>query len=104
MRFYKVDIELNRVCDERDLDYLSINDEYELGTSDTLSIFSSANPSSIWVDQRLMSDNKPLLRILVKNSSEGTEYCIRPLVPTLIGSIILSSIAGNYKYNLIFET
>lgn len=104
MRLYKVDPELNQICDEMDLDENSLAGDYELGSSDELFIFSKFNPSSIWINRRLMSNNSPLLRTNIKIVDDGVEYTIYPLVSILEGSIVLSNPTGNYRYNLTFKT
>lgn len=104
MRLYKVDTELNRICDEMDFDENSLTGDYELGSSDELFIFSNVNPSSLWINRRLMSGEIPLLRINMKVVDDGVEYTIYPLVSILEGSIVLSNSTGIYRYNLIFKT
>lgn len=104
MRLYKVDPELRQICGEMDLDENSLLGDYELGSSNKLSIFSKNKPSSIWIDHRLMSNSIPLIRINIKDTEEGMEYIIYPLASILEGSIVLNSPKENYRYNLIFKT
>lgn len=103
MRLYKVDPELNQIASEMDFDDNSLAGDYELGSSGKLFIFSKLDPSSIWIDRRLMSTS-PLIRINIKKVDEGTEYIIYPLATLLEGSIVLSNPTGNYRYNLTFKT
>jgi hypothetical protein len=103
MRLYKVDPELNRICDEMDFDEDSFIGDYELGSSGELFVFSKDAPSSIWIDRRLMTNNSPLLRTNIKVLNDGIEFMIYPLVSILEGSIVLSNPTGNYRYNLIFK-
>lgn len=101
---YKVDPELNQVAETKQL----INSESiltnDLGTSDSITIFSNSEESSVWINDELLSDEgKPLIRLVKRKLSNGVEYTIIPLRTILQGSIFLIDPNGTYQYNLMFK-
>lgn len=104
MFVYKVDTELNRVSDIKNADNLVISCDYDLGTSDKLTVFSSYKESTLWVDQRLIHEGTPLVRINKTITKYGVEFLILPLADKLIGSVYLFDAKGIAQYNLIFKS
>lgn len=103
MLAYKVDPELNQVSEVRNSDNLIISCDYDLGSSDKLTVFSKCKNASLWIDDKLINDKIPLVRINKKLLKLGVEFIIIPLKSYLRGSIYLVESTGISRYNLIFK-